>query len=267
LTDQTTRARTACALAVALAGSSDQPRAQKLIDEGLAELPRGFQYAPDRVSCLLGGSDVARHAGAAARAVQYVEDARRELQNAPYRSAIQSCACSWSSPNPPVADRRSEAIPVFQEAAARLNELGRDETATAGTLFNNWALTLNVIGRPLDAEPIYRKAIELSRTDDSDEGVSPMLLINYGRALRDLTRLDEAPRTRSTVTPGGGRSLFNQSLPLRVDLSRAGQAAQAAAMLDEVEPRLVAPPAGHIALHRLRRAGAGKGVRRSASCA
>ena len=258
LTDQTTRARTACALAVALAGSSDLPRAQRLIDEGLAELPRGLQYAPDRVSCLLGGSDVARHAGAAVRAVEYVEEARRELQNAPYRSAIQELRVLMElAESYRVADRRTEAIPVFEQAAALLSELGRDETAVAGTLFNNWALTLNVIGRPLDAEPIYRKAIELSRTDDSDEGVSPMLLINYGRALRDLTRLDEAARYAehgyAKARTAGHEVIINQSLLLRASIYREqDKLIQAAAMLDEVEPRLnEGLPPGHIAFASL----------------
>jgi len=59
-------------------------------------------------------------------------------------------------------------------------------------MFNNWALALVQVGHPIDAEKIYRRAIDISSVDQSDQGVSPMLLINYASALRELWRLDDA---------------------------------------------------------------------------
>jgi tetratricopeptide (TPR) repeat protein len=85
-----------------------------------------------------------------------------------------------------------EASAAFEQASVRLAELGRDRTATAGTLYNNWALSLDTLGRTADAERIFRQAIELSRADPTDETVSPMLLVNYSRTLRDLGRLEES---------------------------------------------------------------------------
>jgi tetratricopeptide (TPR) repeat protein len=258
LTDPTTRSKAACALAGALASGTDLPRAYRLVDEGIAGLPRDSQYSLDRVFCFMNGSDVARHEGAALRAIEYIEHARRELQNAPYRSTIQELRVQLDlAESYRVADRHFEAMAAFEEAAATLSELGRDQTATAGTLFNNWALTLNAIGRPLDAEPLYLRAIDLSRAGDSDEGVSPMLLINYGRTLRDLGRLDEAAahakQGHARASAAGHEVIINQSLLLRASIYREqGRLTEAAAMLNEVEPRLrEALPPGHIAFASL----------------
>ena len=84
------------------------------------------------------------------------------------------------------------AVATFEQASVRLSSLGRDDTELAGTMFNNWALALVQVGHPIDAEKIYRRAIDISSVDHSDQGVSPMLLINYASTLRELWRLDEA---------------------------------------------------------------------------
>jgi len=55
-----------------------------------------------------------------------------------------------------------------------MTALGRDDTQRAGTLFNNWALALNLVGRQLEAEKIFRRAIEINRTGEGEQNVSPM---------------------------------------------------------------------------------------------
>jgi eukaryotic-like serine/threonine-protein kinase len=258
LRDPSTRARAACALASALSRSTDLPQADTLVREGLAELPDEPQYALDRVFCLLRASSVARDEGAAQRAVELVESARRELQAAPLRSAILELRVLMDvAETYRVADRHGEATAAFAQAAARLTELGRDQTATAGTLYNNWALTLNTLGRPLEAEPIYRRAIELSRVDATDAAVSPMLLVNYARTLRDLGRLDEAAliveRSHAKARTSGNDVVINQSLLLRAAIYREqDRLTEAAATFAEVEPRLRnALPPGHVAFASL----------------
>jgi len=133
-----------------------------------------------------------------------------------------------------------------------MTELGCDDTETAGTLFNNWALALHLSGRPLDAEKFYRRAMQIS-TGHSDERVSPMLLVNYARTLRELGRGPEAAQYaeqgHARAQQSGDDVVVNQSLLLLARIYRdQGNLARSEAMLAEVEPRLrKALPPGHIA--------------------
>jgi len=155
------------------------------------------------------------------------------------------------------AGQLREASAAFEQAAALLTSLGRDDTQTAGTIFNNWALALNQLGRPLEAERIYRRAIDISRDDQREQTVSPMLLINYARSLRDLGRLDEAAdyleRGYAKAQQADDQVVINQSLLLRASVYRGlGDLTRAAEMLSEVEPRLRRNlPTGHIAFASL----------------
>jgi serine/threonine-protein kinase len=242
--DGAIRARTACALAVARAQGGDFARAMSLVQQGLAELPDDAQFGLDRIYCLLKASYVARENGANSTAIARIELAGTLLKQSPFRSAIQdfniqsNLAESYSQAGQP-----GQAIPLFEQAAATLTSLGRDQTQNAGTLYNNWALSLDLAGRPREAEEIYRRAIEVSRSNDTDEAVSPMLLLNYARSLRWLERLDEAAKFAEKAYERGKAKGFevvvNQSLLLRASTYRAqGDVARSAAMLAEVEPRL-----------------------------
>jgi tetratricopeptide (TPR) repeat protein len=208
--------------------------------------------------CLLRGGAVAREAGWADVALERAQGARRELERAPLRSrmlelrVLMDLAETYRASGQPLA-----ASAAFERSAALLSELGRARTATAGTLFNNWALALYRLGRPLDAERIMRRAIELSRTDTTDAAVSPMLLVNYGRVLNELQRLDEAAsfaeRAYAKALDAGQEVVINQSLLLRSGIYLdQGKLADAATLLDEVEQRLRTQlPPGHIAFGSL----------------
>jgi len=252
------RGRAACALASALGRSVDFVRAEALLSEGMAELPNDSEHALDRMFCLLRGGAVAREAGWADVALQRAEGARRELERAPLRSrmlelrVLMDLAETYRASGQPLA-----ASAVFERAATLLAELGRAKTATAGTLFNNWALALYRLGRPLDAERILRRAIDLSRADTTDRAVSPMLLVNYGRVLNELKRLDEAAsfaeRGYARALEAGQEVVVNQSLLLRSGIYLdQGRLADAATLLDQVEQRLRTQlPPGHIAFGSL----------------
>jgi tetratricopeptide (TPR) repeat protein len=133
---------------------------------------------------------------------------------------------------------------VSEKAAAMMTALG--------TLFKNWALTLSSLGRPLDAERVFRRAIEISKADEKNEdAVSPMLLLNYGRTLGNLGRYDEARDYLRRAAAGARRTGFKvvqvQSLIVQAGIERAaGNPKAAAAATSELEPmlRAVYPP-GH----------------------
>jgi len=258
LNDPSTRAKAACALGDALARHRNTQQAEALVQEGLRELPNESQYTLDRVFCLLRASSVARDSGASQEAIARAQAAQRLLKQSPLSSellelrALMALAESYR-----IAGHHREAGAAFEEAAAELTLLGRDETQTAGTLLNDWGVALSLQGRPLEAESVFRRAIAISSTGNNEEGVSPMLLVNNARALRDLGRLDEAAsqseRGYARAQQAGDQTVVNQSLLLRSSIYRMrGNPTRAAEMLSEAETRLRRIlPAGHIAFAAL----------------
>jgi serine/threonine-protein kinase len=258
LAEPSTRAKASCAWANALARAGDASRAEALLQEGLNEVPEEPQFVLDRVFCLLRGREIAGHRGASQEAIARVQAAQHLLQQSPLRSdilelrAFMDLAEAYRD-----AGQQRESIAAFEQASARLTSLGRDDTETAGTLFNNWALALGQLGRPLEAQPIFRRAIDISRADKTDETVSPILLNNYARTLRELGRVDEAAgyaeRAYAKALRADQQVAVNQSLLERARIYRDRRdLARAAAMLEEVEPRLRKNlPPGHYAFAAL----------------
>ena len=252
------RAKASCSLATALSNSGELPHAETLIQEGLRELPAEPQFALDRMFCLLRGSEVAQDRGDVQAAIARVQAAQKELKNSPFDSELSELHVAINLGEAyRVAGQYREAVAAFERASVLTTSLGRDDTENAGTLFNNWALALYQSGRALEAERVFRRAIDISRADKTEHAVSPMLLTNYARTLRDLGRLDAAAdyaeRAYAKAQQQDHQVVINQSLLLRAliycdqrDLTRA------AAMLLEVEPRLrrTLPP-GHYAFSSL----------------
>jgi eukaryotic-like serine/threonine-protein kinase len=258
LADRSTRALASCALGSVLSRADDPKRAEALIQEGLRELPNEPQYALDRVFCLLRGSGVARNTGEVQQGITRVQEAQRALKQTPFDPQMLQLRVFMDLAEAyREAGQLPEAIHAFEQASVRLTALGRDDTETAGTLFNNWALALLQIGRPLEAERLFRRAIEISRADQSEEGVSPMLLNNYASTLDDLARLDEAAgyaeRAYARARQAGDEVVTNQSLLARARIYRdQHDFTRGEAMLAEVEPRLRKDlPPGHYAFGSL----------------
>jgi tetratricopeptide (TPR) repeat protein len=186
--------------------------------------------------------------------VERAQAAQSVLQHSPFDSdALElsrwtDLAMAYNS-----AGDDAKSLSAFETAGALLSSLGRDDTQTAVTLFNNWALELEQLGRPLEAEKMYRHAIDISRSSQSEESVSPMVLNNYAKSLRELGRLKEAQdyaeRAYDKARRVGHQLVINQSLIERARIYTAlHQESRATAMLSEVEPRLRKDlPPGHYA--------------------
>jgi serine/threonine protein kinase len=252
LPDAPIRAKAACALASALSRGGEMDQAQALFDEGLSGIPDDPQYALDREFCLLRGSEIARAAGRSQEGIDRVLDARAALEDSPFRSDLHDLRLTMAlAESYREANRFADADVLFQSAGGQLERLGRGDTQTAGTLFNNWALTLDGLGRSLEAEALFRRAIDISRDDRAEEAVSPMLLNNYARILFYVGRLQEAAdyaeRASARASQAGNETVVNQSFLLRESIYRErGDLDRARAMLAEVEPRLrSALPPGH----------------------
>jgi serine/threonine protein kinase len=257
LPDPSPHAQASCALGAALA-RSDLPRAETLVREGLRELPREPQFTLDRVSCMLSGSAVARERGASQEAITRSQAARDLLATSPLRSETTDLRLQMAlAESYRAAGQYRDAIPAFEQASALMTALGRDDTETATTLFNNWALALHLSGRPLEAEKLFRRAIDISRADQAEQGVSSMLLINYARTLRVLGRpaeaADYAERGYANAVQAGNQLVMNQALLVLGRIYRErGDLTRAQEVLSEVEPRLrKALPPGHLAFSRL----------------
>jgi serine/threonine protein kinase len=253
LSDPSTRAKAACALASTTAKAGDPARAKALVRDALAGLPEERQFALARIFCLTRGAEVAQDAGEEEVAIERVRSAQTLLQESRMGSPLLELRLAMDLAEAyRMAGRNFEAAAAFERAWAHLAALGRDDTESAGTLLNNWGLALYVLGRPLEAERHFRHAVRLGSADETGHGVSPMLLNNLGLALLELHRLAEAKEYAERAYGEGRRlgeeSVVGLSLSLRAHIYREmGELDRCAQVLAELEPRWRRTvPAGHI---------------------
>ncbi|HAV62765.1 MAG TPA: serine/threonine protein kinase [Verrucomicrobiales bacterium] len=254
LSEPSIRAKAAAALASAVALGGEFQRGESLVREALAELPDEPQYAIHRVFCLLHAGRVAREGGDSSRGLEHVLEGQRILVASGQGSALLQLIVAGEVAEAYRMDGRNrEADLAFAAAFARLTALGRENTERAGTFLNNWGLVLHALGRPLEAERHFRRAIAISSADGTEEQVSPMLLNNLARELADLHRLDEAAdyaeRAYARAQQLGSEIVINQSLSVRTAVYREqGRLDLAAQTLAELELRWNRQlPPGHIA--------------------
>ncbi len=258
ITDRSTRAQASCALGHILSRTEGTKGAEAFIQEGIREIPNEPVYAIDRVSCLLHGSAVARNTGEVQQGIARVQEAQQVLSEAPFDPQMRKLRVFMDLAEAyREAGQLPAAIDSFEHASAQLTELGRDDTQTAGTLYNNWGLALIQMGRPLEAEWLLRRAMDISSADQSGKSVSPMLLSNYASNQDDLAHLDQASafaeRALADARKVGDEVVVNQVLLTRARIYRhQHDAARGLAALDEVEPRLRKDlPPGHFAFGSL----------------
>jgi eukaryotic-like serine/threonine-protein kinase len=244
LQERSIRAKASCEFAWGLLATGELTRAESLFKQGLREFPDGPQFGPDRVLCLLDGSEVAYRSGDSKRAIDRARAAARALKQSPVQSATKeldvlvNLAGVYGD-----AGQFPEALAAFEQASVLMTNLGYDETQKAAKLFNDWALTLFYVGRPLEAERLYRHAIDISRSDQTEDAVLPVLLYNYAGALRELGRLSEAvdytERASMKAQRAGDQILVDQAdLQLARIYRDKRDFTRSKALLAELEPRL-----------------------------
>ncbi len=259
LPDRSIRAKAGCELAGVIVYSGEGERAEELIRSAAADIPEQPQFVLHRVRCLLRGSEVARWRGDVAAGIERVHAARKLLTESGIVSrSFEMGASLHLAESYRTAGRMREASFESADAAAKVEAFGLGQTETAGTLYNNWGLVVLALGRPLEAERLFRKAIQIGSSDDSDRTVRPMLLNNLARTLRDLHRMNEAAdyadRAYRKAKAAGDQNIVSQALMARAGIERErGDLRRAAAALEELEPRLQRTlPAGHVAFASLR---------------
>jgi serine/threonine-protein kinase len=252
------RGRASCALANIVARDEQVDRGESLYQEGMRELGGEPRFALEHSQCLRAGAEVARARGDGAAGIERARASLDELKASPLRTDVDEMnaeldlASAYSE-----AGQDLKSLPEFERSEKLLSELGLDETDFAVVLYNNWGLELDQLGRPLEADKAYRHILEISHDAANVDLVSPLVLVNYARVLRELARFDEADKTveraYATAVQLKNEVVINQSLMERSALyldMRLPQRAEA--LLAEVEPRLQASlPAAHYAFASL----------------
>lgn len=252
LTDRSARAEASCAWASSLARAGELQKAEALYQEGMRELLLDPQFALQRIACLQSGGEIALETGDIKEGISRAETAQRVLRESPFDSDVLEMH-RWTDLAKVygAAGQDVQALAAYEKSGALMSSLGRDQTGTAFTLFNNWALQLHQMGRPLEAETLFRRAIEIGKTGDGEEVQSPVILTNYARTLRELGRLNEAAKYAERGYTNSKRVgiEINHALLERARIYTAqGNPDRADAMLAEVEPRLRRSlPPGHFA--------------------
>ena len=263
------QAKAACALASAIASAGEFERAERLVLDALALLPDQPAFTIDRLFCLMRGSEVAREGPDQELGIARIEEARRVLAASAVQPAVWDLRLSMAlAESYRMAARDRDAIAAFAVASQKLSALGRDDTQTAGTLLNNWALAVLYAGQPLEAERLFRRAIEISSADAEEQAVSPMLLTNYARTLYDLRRLPESRRYIDRAVAIARRAqdeiVLNHALHVQVLVYREmGDHARSDELLTELQGRWkrMMPP-GHIVFGALASHQAALAIRR-----
>ncbi len=244
LNDPSVRGKASCVLAGAMVPVGELSHAEVLFEEGLRELGNARQFSSDRSLCLLSGSEVAYRNGNAQEAIVRARASEQAIQDSPSHWNLQELNVLINLAGVlGDAGKFREANRTFERASALMTNLGYDDTQKAVKLFNDWALTLTYDGRQLEAERIYRRSIEISRTDQTESTVPPVLLYNYASVLRELGRSAEAASYLESAATKA-RENNNQILVDQADLLKARMYTDqhnfvgANKLLTQVEPRL-----------------------------
>jgi len=257
IADPSARANSACALANSLAEETNSARSGQLIEEGLRELPDDPEFATDRYFCLSRGEQIAKMAGDVPLAIARGEAALAALQSTPFaHELLDAYGHTELADTLRHAGRFREANATFTTAWSHMVALGRDDTYDASTLLANWAQVLYQLGRPLEAERLLRRCLEIEHVDQA-AAPSPMLMVTYALILNELDRPDlaahYAERAYEGGTRAGNQNVINQA---RLRLARIygtqGDFAQATRVLNDAEQALhtLLPP-GHYAFASL----------------
>ena len=252
--DPATRAKAACEFGWALLPIGEFAHAEQLYQAGLRELPSDPQYDPVRILCLIDGGEIAYRNGDSHEELRRTELAEGVFNNSPVRSPVEELnVLVGLADGYAVTGQFAKSDVAFRRASARMASLGYDKTQKAVKLLNDWGLMLTDAGRPLQAADEFRQAIEINRTNQSEEEVLPTILHNYSAALRELGKLNEAAdyaeRAHQKAIEAHNQMLVTQSDMQRARIYRDQHDYQRShEILSSLEPILKAAlPPGHYA--------------------
>ena len=244
LKEPSIRAKASCVLAGAMVPIGDLSRAETLYQEGLRELGNAPQFASERAACLLHGSEVAYRNGNSQEAIARARAAEQAIQSSPVQWNLEglNILVNLATVLGDAGNFR-QAETIFQQASDLMTTLGYDDSQKAVKLFDDWAFTLTYDGRELEAQRLFRRALDISRNDETNSAIAPDLSFNYAVLLKELGHRTEAARYLGLASQKA-HELNDNVLADSADLLQAEMFtdrrafAQAARQLDELEQRL-----------------------------
>ena len=198
--DPSLRASARCPLGLALAVSGKREEGEVLIAKALADLPADPQHALPRAECLARWSEFGFYTDEGEPMVRRASEALDALAMSPVPSLVIRLDAKGALAYGCYPMRRNaRADAAFAELVKELERNGRDRTLTAADALEQRGL-VHHRGEILKAEPLYRRSVELHRTIEGEDEVSPGVLQNYAGVLQQLARYDEAePYFRESI--------------------------------------------------------------------
>jgi tetratricopeptide (TPR) repeat protein len=214
-----------------------------MIDAALALVSEEARFDSVAAGCLAQRGAVAAREGDSAAVLKAAEAALARLDRVPSAfSALRANVLQMLASAHQMRGEIGLADRTFAQAMEQLEGIGRDRTADAATLLNDWALN-RAFTNTLGALALQQRALENRQ--------QPTSLGNYGRLLNRLTRYSEAipvyERSRDTARRHQNiRVVGTASLGLARAYRSLGDLERAQRSLDEAEPALRAYfSAGH----------------------
>jgi tetratricopeptide (TPR) repeat protein len=187
-TDPDLRALLLCesAYAASLLGRPDDAR--MLIEKGLAS------SGPDSaVQCLRNRGYIAQNTNDPQAALDYALRAQARLRESPTRKPdVEAQILADIAAAHYLAGRNGDAERFYEQALAKMTEIGRGESPSVFFLRNNWGAASNAAGDNRRALEQYDEALRIAVQRSIGGEPPPYLLLNRATALSSLARYPEA---------------------------------------------------------------------------
>ncbi len=217
------RARAACAYARERANGRQIDEATTLVGQSLKQLPENPMNIGARIYCLNYANQIARFRNDGAQALVYSQTAIALMPSLQTASPqLRQDVIASAADGLRAVGRHAEADRQYKAAIEVNASIGRGASTSMVVLLNNWGLSVSALGRPRDAERIYREAISIA-SGFSGAGNEPAYLYNsYGHVLVTLARNQDAANAFKTAISAAKRDGDEQtSLKGRLGLSKA----------------------------------------------
>jgi tetratricopeptide (TPR) repeat protein len=244
ISDVGLRAYATCMWASSVAEKGDFAPALKLIESVLPTVSSA-DSAEFQANCRVVESIIAAQANDGARAIVAAERAVTLEENrggAPGREYVPLSVLALAYVR---GSRYDDAERTFERALALLESEGRETDRSATNMLTNWSLMLQQTGQMTASLEKSKRAVDISRAADSENGAMPALLDVYGHALTAIGDYAEArnilnesyEKWRAAGSPRRRIVSLNIAIGLATE---EGDAARAMHLLDEAEALLKA---------------------------
>ena len=244
--DPVLEARAWCPLALLKSINGDQPGADAMMQRAQAGLPDEPRYALARVDCLIDQSEFGFMTGDAKDMIARATAALAIMDQAPFATATKRISAQGSlAYGYYLAHQSRKADETYARLMTQLEAAGIDRTVAAVDILNNWGL-VHFQGDIAKAEPLARRVVELRRSIEGAESVTPTDTYNYAGVLLQLGRYAEAEplyeeSIRTAVARDERRVQYDAMIELGGLYIERRELPRASAQLEKLTPFLKDP--------------------------